>query len=291
MMEFRVQLDVFRGPLDLLLYLVRKHEVAITEISVAVIAQQFLNFLEGLESLDVDTAADYLAMASWLAELKSFELLPHAEDLPEDEIPLEPRQELVRRLLEYKRYRDLAYVLEERAKEWQKQYRRLSDDLGTRERNLADEALEDVHLWDLVNAFIRVLQEHELQAGTTLVYDDTPLQVFIERVYRQLLERQQIALSELFYPGMHRSTLVGVFMACLELVRFGFARIEQPTLFDEIYLYLREDRPSCFPWEQVVEKLPSPEDTPGPSEVTDAVISLMDTTQVPPGQPLYDQGQ
>lgn len=291
MMEFRVQLDIFRGPLDLLLYLVRKHEVAITEISVAVIAQQFLNFLEGLESLDVDTAADYLAMASWLAELKSYELLPHAEDLPEDEIPLEPRQELVRRLLEYKRYRDLAYVLEERAKEWQKQCRRLSDDLGTRERNLADEPLEDVQLWDLVNAFIRVLQEHELQAGTTLVYDDTPLQVFIERVYRQLLERQHIALSELFYPGMHKSTLVGVFMACLELVRFGFARIEQPTLFDEIHLYLRDDRPSRFPWEQLAEKLAPPEEATGPSEGTNAVFSDIETTQVPPGQPVCDQGQ
>jgi len=290
-MDFRVQLEIFRGPLDLLLYLVRKHEVAITEISVALIAEQFLHYLEGLESLDVDTAADYLAMASWLAELKSYELLPHAEDLPEDEIPTEPRQELVRRLLEYKRYRDLAYVLEERAREWQKQYRRLSDDLGSRDRDPADEPLEDVQVWDLVNAYIRVLQENELQSGTTLVYDDTPLQVFIERVYRQLLHRQHIAMSELFYPGMHKSTLVGVFMACLELVRFGFARIEQHELFGEIHLFLREDHPNALPWEDSPDESP-PTELPTSNGVINGEPSVaVEVIQVPPGQAENDQGQ
>lgn len=291
MMEFSVQLDVFRGPLDLLLYLVRRHEVAVTEISVAVIAEQFLRFLEGLESLDVDVAADYLAMASWLAELKSYELLPHAEELPEDELAGEPRQELVRRLLEYKRYRDLACVLEERAKEWQKQYRRLSDDLGPRDRDPADEPLEDVHLWDLVNAFVRVLQENELQTGTTLVYDDTPLQVFIERIYRQLLERQHIALSELFYPGMHKSTLVGVFMACLELVRFGFARIEQHALFDEIHLFLREDRPNRLPWEWSPDEDQTAEVSPNSAGDREETLSADKVTQLPPGHGVDDQRQ
>jgi len=291
MMEFSVQLDIFRGPLDLLLYLVRKHEVAVTEISVAVIAEQFLRFLEGLDSLDVDVAADYLAMASWLAELKSYELLPHAEELPDDEVLSEPRQELVRRLLEYKRYRDLACVLEERAKEWQKQYRRLSDDLGPRDRDPADEPLEDVHVWDLVNAFVRVLQENELQTGTTLVYDDTPLQVFIEQVYRQLLERQHIAMSELFYPGMHKSTLIGVFMACLELVRFGYAHIEQHALFDEIHLFLREDCPKCLPWEwspdeTATAELPANRDATG-----NETSSRSEVMPLPPGQAVDDQGQ
>ncbi|MGQ9504478.1 MAG: segregation and condensation protein A [Thermogutta sp.] len=291
MMEFRVQLDVFRGPLDLLLYLVRRHEVAVTEISVAVIAEQFLRFLEGLDSLDVDMAADYLAMASWLAELKSYELLPHAEDIPENELPAEPRQELVRRLLEYKRYRDLACVLEERAKEWQKQYRRLSDDLGSRIRDPADEPLEDVHLWDLVNAFVRVLQENELQTGRTLIYDDTPIQVFMERIYRQLLERQHIAMSELFYPGMHKSTLVGVFMACLELVRFGFARIEQHALFDEIHLFLREDRPNHLPWGESLEEVRNSE-PPVEENETDSELALTSEPAIqPPGQGINDQRQ
>jgi segregation and condensation protein A len=246
--EFRVNLDVFRGPLDVLLYLIRKHELAITEISVSEIAEQFLQFVESAQPLDVDTAADYLAMASWLVELKSYELLPHGEEMPE-EFASEPREELVRRLLEYKRYRDLAYLLEERAKEWQTRLRRLSDDLGESPIQPADEPLQEVHLWDLVQAFLRVLQESEVQAGTTLVYDDTPIQVFMERIYRRLLDCQQLAFRELFLPGMHKSTLVGIFMAVLELVRFGFIRVHQEELFGEILLSLREDRPPYHPWE------------------------------------------
>lgn len=261
--EFRVQLDVFRGPLDLLLYLIRRHELTVTEISVAVIAEQFLHYLEGAEPLDVDTAADYLAMASWLAELKSYELLPHAEEQPDD-APQEPSQELVRRLLEYKRYRDLAYLLEERAREWQKSYRRLADDLGSRETDPAAEPLQDVHLWDLVNAFLRVLQENELQSGTALVYDETPLQVFMERIYRRLLEAKRLRFSELLQPGFHKSTLVGIFIACLELVRFGFVRIEQQELFQEIDLCLREDRPPQLPWELPAEP-PAESDKESPS--------------------------
>lgn len=248
--EFRVNLDVFRGPLDLLLYLVRKHELEVTEISVAEIAEQFLQFVESSQPLDVDMAADYLAMASWLVELKSYELLPHGEEVPEDFVQ-EPREELVRRLLEYKRYRDLAYLLEERARQWQTRVRRLSDDLGERATHPAEEPLQEVQLWDLVQAFLRVLQETELQAGTTLVYDETPLQVFMDRIYRRLLDcGGRLRFRELFYPGVHKSTLVGMFMACLELVRFGFLRIHQEELFGEIHLMLREDRPSHCPWHQ-----------------------------------------
>lgn len=268
--EFRVNLSIFRGPLDLLLYLIRKHELAVTEISVAQIAEQFLQFVESAQPLDVDTAADYLAMASWLVELKSYELLPHGEEeLPEDFVS-EPKEELVRRLLEYKRYRDLAYMLEERARQWHTHVRRLSDDLGDRTVDPAAEPVQDVHLWDLVQAFLRVLQESEIQSGTTLVYDETPLQVFMERIYRRLLEQPRTAFRELFIPGMHKSTLVGMFMACLELVRFGFLRLQQEELFGEIYLLLREDRPARLPWEE-----PSSAPSATPAEpAADATTSL-----------------
>lgn len=276
-MEFRVNLDVFTGPLDLLLYLVRKHELEVTEISVAEIAEQFLQFVESSQPLDVDMAADYLAMASWLVELKSYELLPHGEELPEEFVQ-EPREELVRRLLEYKRYRDLAYLLEERAREWQTRVRRLSDDLGDRPTNPAEEPLQEVQLWDLVQAFLRVLQENELQAGTTLVYDETPIQVFMDRIYRRLLDRGgRLRFGELFYPGMHKSTLVGMFMACLELVRFGFLRIHQEELFGEIHLSLREDRPPYCPWHQG-------EDTPA-GDSDPATFGQPATGQDPPKAP------
>lgn len=248
-MDFRVQLDVFRGPLDLLLYLVRKNELEITEISVSRIAEQFLEYLDSGIPLDVDTAAEFLAMAGWLAEIKSHEVLPHQESASEAEEPA--RDELVRRLLEYKKYRDAAYELEEKARAWQQTFRRLSDDLGSVERNPAEEPLQDVQLWDLVNAFVRIVKELDRAATPAIVYDDTPIRVFMERIYRRLQTERHLAFSRLFEPGMHKSTLIGIFLACLELVRHGQVRLEQRDLFDEIHLYLREDAPADTSWGDV----------------------------------------
>src|SRR5512145_267945 len=101
-MDFRVDLNIFRGPLDLLLYLVRKHEVEITEIPIAVITTQYLEYLSVLQELNVDAVGDFVAMAATLMEIKSQQVLPRSGEVEED---LEdPREELVRRLLEYKKY-------------------------------------------------------------------------------------------------------------------------------------------------------------------------------------------
>src|SRR4029077_20473518 len=136
-MSFQVELSEFRGPLDLLLFLVRKHEVQIMEIPIAQITDQFLQYLEVLQQLNVDDVGEFVEMASTLIEIKSRSVLPRAEEVEE---PLEdPRQDLVRRLLEYKRFKDAASMLEERGRAWQEHFPRLSSDLPQRERNLADE--------------------------------------------------------------------------------------------------------------------------------------------------------
>src|SRR5215831_2287818 len=115
-MPFQVELTEFQGPLDLLLFLVRKHEMEITEIPIAPITSQFVEYLEVLEQLNVDDVGDFVEMASTLMEIKSRSLLPQVE---EEEQPLEdPRQDLVRRLLEYKRFKDAASILDERGKHW-----------------------------------------------------------------------------------------------------------------------------------------------------------------------------
>ena len=121
-MNFRVQLDVFRGPLDLLLYLVRKHEVDILDIPIAMITDQYLEHLAVLEQLDVNEVGDFLEMASMLIEIKSRIVLPRADE--EDSELDDPRQELVRRLLEYKKYKDAAGLLEERGRQWQQRVSR-----------------------------------------------------------------------------------------------------------------------------------------------------------------------
>ena len=121
-MNFRVDLEAYRGPLDLLLYLVRKHEVEIVDLPLAMITDQFLAHIEILEKLDIDGIGEFLEMAGTLIEIKSHMVLPHADEVEE---PLEdPRQDLVRQLLEYKQFRDAASMLEDRARGWQEHFSR-----------------------------------------------------------------------------------------------------------------------------------------------------------------------
>jgi segregation and condensation protein A len=233
-MDFRVELNVFRGPLDLLLYLVRKHEVEIVDIPIAEITDQYLEYLAVLEQLDVGAVGDFLAVASTLIEIKSQQVLPRSDEV-QDEIE-DPRHELVRRLLEYKKYRDAASMLEERSRAWQQHYPRQASDLPPRQRNLAQQPIQEVELWDLVSAFGRIIRDTEAAKPANIVYDDTPIHVFMSRIHARLLERGQLAFRDLFTAGMHRSTLVGIFLAVLELVRHQQVRVEQNTLFGEIWL-------------------------------------------------------
>lgn len=241
-MDFRVDLDIFRGPMDLLLYLVRKHEVEIVDIPIAEITEQYLGYLSVLEQLDCNAVGDFLAMASTLIEIKSREVLPRSDEVEED---LEdPREELVRRLLEYKKFRDAANMLEERSRQWQEQFPRLSNDMPSLERNLAEEPIHEVELWDLVSAFGRVIRDSVSVRPSNIVYDDTPIHVYMTRIHERLRSRQHLAFSELFQEGMHKSSMVGIFLAVLELVRHAQVRVDQNDLFGEIWLLLREDAES-----------------------------------------------
>jgi segregation and condensation protein A len=233
-MDFRVDLNVFRGPLDLLLYLVRKHEVEIVDIPIAPITDQYLEYLAVLEQLDVGAVGDFLEVASTLIEIKSQQVLPRGDEV-EDELG-DPRQELVRRLLEYKKYRDAASVLEQRSRDWQQHYPRFSSDLAPRERDPAEEPIHEVELWDLVSAFGRIIRETEASKPSNIVYDETPIHVYMSRIHARLLEQGSLSFSGLFQPGMHRSTLVGIFLAVLELVRHHQVRVEQNDLFGEIWI-------------------------------------------------------
>ena len=233
-MDFRVELNIFRGPLDLLLFLVRKHEVEITEISIAPITEQFLQYLQVLKELDVDGVGDFIDMASTLIEIKSRTVLPHGDEAQE---PLEdPRQDLVRQLLEYKRYKDAASMLEERGRQWQQRYPRLAGDQATDPRNPAETPIHEAELWDLVSAFGRILKEQAATSPSNILYDDTPIQVYMERIHADLKRKGRLTMSELFQGYTNKSTLVGLFLATLELVRHHGVRLEQNELFQEIWI-------------------------------------------------------
>jgi segregation and condensation protein A len=233
-MDFRVDLETFRGPLDLLLYLVRKHEVEIADIPIAPITAQYLEYLEVLKQLDVNAVGDFLEMASTLVEIKSRMVLPRGGEI-EDELA-DPRQQLVERLLEYKKFKDAASMLDERGRQWQQRFGRVGTDVPRRVRDLGEEEIQEVELWDLVSAFGRIMRDSEATKPSSIVYDETPIHVYMDQIRQQVAERGRVTFRELFRPGMHKSALIGIFLAVLELVRHHQARAEQNTLFGELWI-------------------------------------------------------
>jgi segregation and condensation protein A len=234
-MSFRVELDIFRGPLDLLLYLVRKVELDVSEIALAAVTRQFLEHLAILEKIDVDAVGDFIEIASTLIEIKSRQALPGEEEVA-DELE-DPRQELVRRLLEYKQYRDAASMLEERSREWRERYPRMAGDLPARDLTPDQQPIQEVELWDLVSAFGRVLKEKHGSAGPESIrYDETPIHVYMQRIDSRLRRERRVAFTNFFDQAVHKSALVGMFLAVLELVRHHHALAAQPELFGEIWL-------------------------------------------------------
>ncbi len=238
-MTFRVDLDAYRGPLDLLLYLVRKHEVDVADIPISLITNQYLAHLDVLEALDVDAVGEFLEMASTLIEIKSRLVLPHGGE--EEETLEDPRQDLVHQLLEYKRYKDAASILEEQSRDWQKRYARLADDLPPRRIDPAEQPISEVELWDLVSAFGRIMRDSQATQPSNIVYDDTPIGVYMQRIHGRLVADGRVCFSEMFQTGAHKSALIGVFLAVLELVRHHGVRTEQTGPHGEIWILPTED--------------------------------------------------
>ncbi|MBQ3388293.1 MAG: segregation/condensation protein A [Thermoguttaceae bacterium] len=236
--NFKVQLGVFCGPMSLLLFLVRKHELDILDIPIAEITRQYLEFLDVLEILNLDSIGDFIVTASTLVEIKSFQALPREEEV-EEEIE-DPRKELVSQLLAYQKYCEGAGLLEQRSRIWQRRYPRLSNDLIPNEKNPAEEPIQDIVIWDLVSAFGRILREKSPIMTHKVVYDDTPVSVYMHRIYTRLKREGTLKFGDLFEGAVKKSTFVGIFLALLELVRHGFAMADQKDQFGEIQIRFRE---------------------------------------------------
>jgi segregation and condensation protein A len=244
---YRVALDAYNGPLDLLLYLIRKEEVDIYDIPVARIAQQYLGYIELLREINVNVAGEFLVMAATLMELKSRMLLPTEEI--EDEEGEDPRTELVRQLLEYKRFKDAARQLGDRAADQARKFPRpgtATPDLDPdAEEQQADRFLEGVGLWELVDAFAKVVSETSLGGPTTQVLErERPLHEFRRDLLRILGDEGRFAFSQLFERYAARLEKIAVFIALLELVRLKRVVLQQPAAFGEIYLALSDGSPA-----------------------------------------------
>jgi segregation and condensation protein A len=226
---FSIDLSVYAGPLDLLLYLVRREELDVTQVSISRITNQYINFLEILEFIDVDSTADFLEPVGILLELKAKHVIPTpVVAVEEGEIALDdPAEALVHRLVQYKRYRDVATILDEQSRNWQLRYARQADDRSPRRVQQVEHTLAKVEIWDLVSAFGRILRERQPAPSSQVVYDETPIHEYMKSIHQEIRKSQRIELQSLFQAGMHKSTLVAMFLATLELTRHHGVHAEQ----------------------------------------------------------------
>lgn len=259
--DYRVELDRYSGPLDLLLFLVRRNELDLIDLPIAEITGQFQRYLSALQFLDLDLAGDFVVMASTLLEIKSRLALPNPEE--EEEVPVEtsedPRGGLIQQLLEYKRFKEAAQALEERAAEWRERYPRLSDERPDAVRDPSADRIKGVELWDLVSALSRVLERKVIEEESKIRYDDTPISVYVEQIGNKVREVGQVAFTTLFDNASQRSRIIGIFLAILELLRHHGFRADQVDAFGEIWILPPDvEQVSNLPEQQAgqVENLP-----------------------------------
>ncbi|MEX1040726.1 MAG: segregation/condensation protein A [Pirellulaceae bacterium] len=250
-MNFRVDIATYRGPLDLLLYLVRKQEVDICDIPIAKVTAQFLEYLDVLKALDVNAVGDFLEMASTLIEIKSKLVLPSAQE--EEEVLEDPRENLVERLLEYKKFKDASSILEDHGRRWQKRFRRLSDDLPPRRIDPADQPINEVELWDLVSALNRIIRDNKAVQPTNIVYDDTPIRVYMQQIHGRMVAEEKVNFRSMFPPDAHKTKIIGIFLAILELVRHYRVLAQQGDSLDDIWITAGEGFDPEAKFKDVVE--------------------------------------
>lgn len=252
--DYQVRLDAFCGPLDLLLYLIRRAEVEIHDIPIAEITDQYIQFLREVEDVDIEAAGEFLVMAATLMEIKSRTLMPAEVETGEDGEPLEvqvtesadPRFELVRQLLEYQRYRLASEDLEHRRHVFSRRFP-AQPVRGEQRIDVAEPReleLEDAHVYDLYEAYEHVVAsiDFDRMGDHRVEIDDTPAAVYQEQLLGLLREAGgRLNLQEVF-EGRRRVERIGLFLATLELTRLRKIVVKQEDLLSEIGIEVVEEK-------------------------------------------------
>ncbi len=246
MNDYRINLEIFSGPLDLLLYLVRREEVDIYDIPIARITEEYLKYVEMIKLFDVDLASEFLVMAATLMEIKSAMLLPAEQVQGETEAAaLDPRRELVRQLLEYKKFKDAANLLAAQAEYQHSKFPR-TDNIITQLAGQTEPQidLDQASIWDLLGAFDTVMKSIGEYMDISRIQDDTPIDLYQIEMLDRLQREGNMTFERLFEGRTNRLVLIGMFLALLELVRNKLITAEQDDHGGAIYLRAITDEPA-----------------------------------------------
>jgi segregation and condensation protein A len=249
MSEYKVKFEVFEGPLDLLLYLIKKQEVDIYEVNLTALASQFIEYIEVMRQLDLEIAGEFLVMASTLMYIKSRELLPVDQQVAveEEDDGEDPRWELIRQLVEYKKFKDAAARLQEMEIRQESVYRREAPKPVFE----SEPQKPDVSIFDLVNAVSAILKRVAQREGESreIFEDKWSVSEKIEMLVGRITEKVRVKFSELFDGATSRTEVVVTFLAMLELIRMKQIICVQPDHFAEIEIIKAEPQLPTVPTE------------------------------------------
>lgn len=282
MVDYKVQLEVFEGPLDLLLYLIKKEEVDIYEVNLTKIATQFIEYVEMMRRMDLDIAGEFVVMAATLMYIKSRELLPVDQQVKVegDEEELDPRWDLIRQLVEYKKFKDMAARLQERETTQEQIYPRVPPKTDLPE---PEDSRNDVSLFDLLNAVSAILKRHQQKEDAPVITEERwSVSEKIALLREMLQERPVVRFSEFFAGARSRSEVIATFLAMLELIRLHFLAASQSEAFGEIEITRAPARPAVPVTDQQPDQAAGTASANPPSDATKATAVEASTPQEEP---------
>lgn len=245
MTDYRINLEIFSGPLDLLLYLVRKEEVDIYDIPIAKVTEEYIRYIDMMKDFDIEIAGEFLIMAAMLMEIKSSMLLPRDQaDALETDVT-DPRHELIRQLLEYKKFKDAANMLNLNAQTMQQKYSRSDNIIQSLEPKTEPELdLEQITVWDLLSAFDTMMKATGNLMDIRHITDDTPIDLYQIEILHRLQTEGAMSFTRIFEGKKNKLVMVGLFLGVLELVREKLITAEQAQPGMPIYLRSLTDEPA-----------------------------------------------
>ena len=243
--QYTIKIENFEGPFDLLFHLIEKNKIDIYDIPIAIITEQYLDYLQSMQEMDLEIASEFLIMAATLLHIKSRMLLPKHKDTDNIEGEIDPREELIARLLEYKRYKDFTIELKEREKLGNLVYYKLPEVLDFQEKH--NTQLIGLCVEDLTNAFKRILekgskekQSEPVDFSGILNREKVSVAKKVRDIVKILKDKNKISFNDLFKPKSERVEKIAVFLAVLELIRLRKITVMQTSNFSEIMIIRSE---------------------------------------------------
>jgi segregation and condensation protein A len=248
-MNYKVRLDMFEGPLDLLLYLVKKDHLNIYDIPIAKVTQQYLEYINLMQLLDLNIVGEFLVMAATLMQIKSKMLLP-AEELAALEEEEDPRAELVKRLLEYEKFKQIAENLKQREISQQEVFKRpkTEESVDAQALDKTEDKYFEASIFDLINAFSAALKDVPREVFYEVIKDQYTVEQKVHDILHLLLVQTEIKLSELFVKTKSKMEIIVIFLAILELAKMKEIIARQDAEFEDIIISRNKD--NIIPYER-----------------------------------------